>query len=131
MCGIIAVLRRPSSREVPDLVGLNNLLDSITSSLSMEDLNTLKKQVDSLDFVNSQLKGLPGFLALFHNEGLISQIERNLEDISEFLTNPTDLISFSSDDVEALNSSLTMMRDLVWSINNARIGSYKGVVDLV
>ena len=131
MCGIIAVLRRPSSREVPDLVGLNNLLDSITSSLSIEDLNTLKKQVDSLDFVNSQLKGLPGFLALFHNEGLISQIERNLEDISEFLTNPTDLISFSSDDVEALNSSLTMMRDLVWSINNDRIGSYKGVVDLV
>ena len=52
MCGIIAVLRRPSTREVPELVELLGLLESVSNSLSVEDLKILKKQVESLDFVN-------------------------------------------------------------------------------
>jgi len=131
MCGIIAVLRRPSSREVPDLMKFNDLLDSIANSLSLEDLIVLKKQVESLDFVNSQLKGLPGFLALFQNEGLVAEIEKNLELISGFFSNLETPPVFSSDDVETLNSFVTRIRDLVWSIKNDRIGSYRRVVDLV
>ena len=64
MCGIIAVLRRPSSREVPELLELFGLLESVSNSFSLNDPAMLEKQVDSLDFVNSQLKGSPGFLAL-------------------------------------------------------------------
>ena len=51
MCGIIAVLRRPSSREVPELVELLGLLESVSNSLSLDDLNMLKKHVESLVFV--------------------------------------------------------------------------------
>ena len=84
MCGIIAVLRRPSSREVPDLMKFNDLLDSIANSLSLEDLIVLKKQVESLDFVNSQLKGLPGFFDILQKEDLVAEIEKKLILISVF-----------------------------------------------
>jgi len=130
MCGIIAVLRRPSSREVPDLVELLGLLESVSNSLSLDDLNMLKKQVKSLDFVNSQLKGLPGFLGLFNNESLVPAIETNLEQLFDFFQNLEKQLSLSSEDVEVLNGLLSKMHDLAWSIKNDRIGSYRRVFDL-
>ena len=130
MCGIIAVLRRPSSREVPELVELLGLLESVSNSLSLDDLNMLKKHVESLDFVNSQLKGLPGFLALFNNENLVPAIETSLDYLFDFFQNPESQLSLSSDDIEVLNVLSSRMRDLVWSIKNDRIGSYKRVIDL-
>ena len=45
MCGIIAVLRRPSSREIPELVEILGSLESVSNSLSLDDLNMLKKQI--------------------------------------------------------------------------------------
>ena len=130
MCGIIAVLRRPSSREIPELVELLGLLESVSNSLSLEDLNMLKNHVESLDFVNSQLKGLPGFLALFNNENLVPAIETSLDQLFDFFQNPEKQLSLSSDDVEVLNVLSSRIRDLVWSIKNDRIGSYKRVIDL-
>ena len=130
MCGIIAVLRRPSSREVPELVELLGLLESVSNSLSLEDLNMLKEHAESLDFVNSQLKGLPGFLALFNNENLVPAIETILDQLFDFFQNPEKQLSLSSDDVEVLNVLSSRMRDLVWSIKKDRIGSYKRVIDL-
>jgi len=130
MCGIIAVLRRPSSREVPELVELLGLLESVSNSLSLDDLNMLKKHVESLDFVNSQLKGLPGFLALFNDENLVPAIEISLDHLFDFFQNPERQLSLSSDDIEVLNVLSSRMRDLVWSIKNDRIGSYKRVIDL-
>ena len=130
MCGIIAVLRRPSTREVPELVELLGLLESVSNSLSFEDLKMLKKQVESLDFVNSQLKGLPGFLALLNNESLIPTIETSLDRLFDFFQNPEAQTSLSSNDVELLNALSSRMRDFIWSIKNDRIGSYKRVSDL-
>jgi len=130
MCGIIAVLRRPSSREIPELVEILGSLESVSNSLSLDDLNVLKKHVESLDIVNSQLKGLPGFLALFNNENLVPAIETSLDHLFDFFQNPEKQIPLSSDDVEVLNVLSSRMRDLVWSIKNDRIGSYKKVIDL-
>jgi len=130
MCGIIAVLRRPSSREIPELVEILGSLESVSNSLSLDDLNVLKKHVESLDIVNSQLKGLPGFLALFNNENLVPAIETSLDHLFDFFQNPEKQIPLSSDDVEVLNVLSSRMRDLVWSIKNDRIGSYKRVIDL-
>ena len=124
------MLRRPSSREVPELVELLGLLESVSNSLSLDDLNMLKKHVESLDFVNSQLKGLPGFLALFNNENLVPAIEISLDHLFDFFQNPERQLSLSSDDIEVLNVLSSRMRDLVWSIKNDRIGSYKRVIDL-
>ena len=127
MCGIIAVLRRPSSREVPELLELFGLLESVSNSFSLHDPGMLEKQVDSLDFVNSQLKGLPGFLALYNNESLVSAIEKSLDQLFDFFQNPEMQLSASSDDVEVLNVLSSKVRDLAWSIKNDRIGSYRKV----
>ena len=127
MCGIIAVLRRPSSREVPELLELFGLLESVSNSFSLHDLGMLEKQVDSLDFVNSQLKGLPGFLALYNNESLVSAIEKSLDQLFDFFQNPEMQLPASSDDVEVLNVLSSKVRDLAWSIKNDRIGSYRKV----
>ena len=127
MCGIIAVLRRPSSREVPELLELFGLLESVSNSFSLHDPGMLEKQVDSLDFVNSQLKGLPGFLALYNNESLVSAIEKSLDQLFDFFQNPETQLSASSDDVEVLNVLSSKVRDLAWSIKNDRIGSYRKV----
>ena len=127
MCGIIAVLRRPSSREVPELLELFGLLESVSNSFSLNDPAMLEKQVDSLDFVNSQLKGLPGFLALYNNESLVSAIEKSLDQLFDFFQNPEMQLSASSDDVEVLNVLSSKVRDLAWSIKNDRIGSYRKV----
>tara|TARA_B110000014_G_scaffold108594_1_gene74443 strand:+ start:380 stop:3784 length:3405 start_codon:yes stop_codon:yes gene_type:complete len=127
MCGIIAVLRRPSSREVPELLELFGLLESVSNSFSLNDPAMLEKQVDSLDFVNSQLKGSPGFLALYNNESLVSAIEKSLDQLFDFFQNPEMQLSASSDDVEVLNVLSSKVRDLAWSIKNDRIGSYRKV----
>ncbi|MBU39559.1 MAG: glucosamine-6-phosphate synthase [Acidimicrobiaceae bacterium] len=130
MCGIIAVLRRPSSREAPDLVELLGLVESVSNSSSLEDLNMLREHVESLDFVNSQLKGLPGFLALFNNENLLPAIETSLDQLFDFFQNSENQLSIASDDVEVANGLSSRLRDLVWSIKNDRIGSYKRVNNL-
>ena len=83
--------------------------------------------MDSLDFVNSQLKGLPGFLALYNNESLVSAIEKSLDQLFDFFQNPEMQLSASSDDVEVLNVLSSKVRDLAWSIKNDRIGSYRKV----
>ena len=127
MCGIIAVLRRPSSREVPELLELFGLLESVSNSFSLNDPAMLEKQVDSLDFVNSQLKGSPGFLALYNNESLVSAIEKSLDQLFDFSQNPEMQLPASSDDVEVLNVLSSKVRDLAWSIKNDRIGSYRKV----
>ena len=127
MCGIIAVLRRPSSREVPELLELFGLLESVSNSFSLNDPAMLEKQVDSLDFVNSQLKGSPGFLALYNNESLVSAIEKSLDQLFDFFQNPEMQLPASSDDVEVLNVLSSKVRDLAWSIKNDRIGSYRKV----
>ena len=127
MCGIIAVLRRPSSREVPELLELFGLLESVSNSFSLHDPGMLEKQVDSLDFVNSQLKGSPGFLALYNNESLVSAIEKSLDQLFDFFQNPEMQLPASSDDVEVLNVLSSKVRDLAWSIKNDRIGSYRKV----
>ena len=127
MCGIIAVLRRPSSREVPELLELFGLLESVSNSFSLNDPAMLEEQVDSLDFVNSQLKGSPGFLALYNNESLVSAIEKSLDQLFDFSQNPEMQLPASSDDVEVLNVLSSKVRDLAWSIKNDRIGSYRKV----
>ena len=127
MCGIIAVLRRPSSREVPELLELFGLLESVSNTFSLHDPGMLEKQEDSLEYVNSQFKGLPGILALYNNESHVSAIEKSLDQLFDFFQNPEMQLSASSDDVEVLNVLSSKVRDLAWSIKNDRIGSYRKV----
>ena len=62
MCGIIAVVRRPSTRPIPDI---NSLIESITDLASLvrdgADITTgLREAADRLSAADTALQGVPG-----------------------------------------------------------------------
>ncbi|HJM73245.1 MAG TPA: hypothetical protein QF651_06830, partial [Acidimicrobiales bacterium] len=87
MCGIIAILRRPPSRDVPTAESILTLLVDATALLGGPDgpqmadrVTTAAGQIAEADRL---LGGLPGLLALDRDAGLAGRITAALADLPD------------------------------------------------
>ena len=129
MCGIIALVSRPSTREVPTVDSILTPLDRAAQSSSLEDIT------DLVGGVNEILKGVPGCRALLDQRELEVGIEARLDriDAATALVERTlddGAGDLNDDELERLSSRVIAARDVVWSIRNDRLRTARAVADL-
>ena len=127
MCGIVAIVSRPSQRPAPAADELLALLDRAVASPVLVDAATSVAEVDRL------LHGAPGVQSLVGRSELIAGITARLDQIdARIATRDAELeaaVGLTPDDIEAANAELLALRDAVWAVRKDRIRTANAVAD--
>ena len=141
MCGIIAVLKRPSSRPapLPDSVlrRLQTVLDRLASERVERDENTLLEVAAELESIDRELKGTAGVACLLAEPGLAigDAVEAKATAIKAVLVTiearlDAGAASLSPGDLERINAVLVRLNDAVWAIGQDRVRTARGIAEL-
>jgi glutamine---fructose-6-phosphate transaminase (isomerizing) len=140
MCGIIAVLRRRSTRDAPDLGSLETKLaealarfDAIPTSA--DPVAAACEVAAVLEAVDRCLSGIPGLGALLGDRLALAALEHRADDLARTLARVDTeveavLAAGLIDDVESLNAALVRSKDALWAIRRDRLRSARAVDDL-
>ncbi len=127
MCGIVAIVSRPSQRPVPAADELLSLLDRAVASPVLAQAATSVAEVDRL------LHGAPGVQSLVGRSELIAGITARLDQIdARIAQRDTELeqaVGLTPDDIEAASAELLALRDAVWAVRKDRIRTANAVAD--
>ena len=129
MCGIIAVLRRPSSRAVPGSDDVLAPLVAAVDLLGTADPSRLSDAADLLEGADRLLGGVPGLLALDRDPSLVGRVTATLAVAPGLLVGFEEVLGESTD-VEEANAALVRVRDALWSVTRDRLGTHVGVASL-
>ena len=129
MCGIIAVLRRPSSRAVPGTDEVLAPLTEVAPLLGLGDPSVLAAVAEALEGVDHLLGGVPGLMALDSDPALAGRIRAVLAPVPGLLDTVADALG-GSDRMEEDNATLVRVRDALWAVTHDRLGSHAGVSSL-
>ena len=137
MCGIVVVVRRPSERGLPVLSALEGelsvALESLSSLASADSIDVLLGAATSVEFVDSQLKGLPGLRALLAAPTTITRIDATclaLEVELQALESRLDEPGVPTARLEDANAALVRLKDAVWAVHRDRLRNTLAVGDL-
>ncbi|KAA0234830.1 MAG: hypothetical protein JJLCMIEE_00999 [Acidimicrobiales bacterium] len=139
MCGIIAILRKPSGRLPPTADELLAPLESALKNLDHRDgielAERLGRAVESVRGVDLMLRGLPGLRSLVDDRSihprlqqLTEQIRRCVTEIEERLDRSEIVLTGS--ELESVNASLVGLKDGTWAIARDRLHAVESVIDL-
>ena len=129
MCGIIAVLRRPSGRAVPGSDDVLAPLVAAVDLLGTADPSRLSDAADLLEGADRLLGGVPGLLALDRDPSLVGRVTATLAVAPRLLVGFEEVLGESTD-VEEANAALVRVRDALWSVTRDRLGTHAGVASL-
>ena len=129
MCGIIAVLRRPSGRAVPGSDDVLAPLVAAVDLLGTADPSRLSDAADLLEGADRLLGGVPGLLALDRDPSLVGRVTATLAVAPGLLVCFEEVLGESTD-VEEANAALVRVRDALWSVTRDRLGTHAGVASL-
>ncbi|MEA3075905.1 MAG: hypothetical protein QOF60_813 [Actinomycetota bacterium] len=124
MCGIIAVLRRRSSRPAPHGDELLALLDAAVSASDLAQAAAKVVEVDAL------LRGVPGVQALLRSPGLAEAIEGRLDRLigrQREVEGALDAGTLPGAEVERTNAALVALKDGVWAVGRDRLRTAREV----
>ncbi len=126
MCGIIAILSRPSTRSVPHPGDILGALDhAIACSPDMSAIGAATVAVDAM------LRGVTGVQALVGRHELMAGLAARLDQIEALLvsaeTSIEDTTSSTPEQIESTNAVLGRLRDAVFSIRNDRLRAARAV----
>ncbi|HEY5154398.1 MAG TPA: SIS domain-containing protein, partial [Acidimicrobiales bacterium] len=140
MCGIIAVVRQPSSRTppgrediVPPLEEAEALLSRPGAALDRDTLSAAARLVASADEL---LRGVPGVTALVGDRTLLVAVEQHARALADRVAGleaeldalDADSLELHSDgDLELVNASLIELKDAVWAIGRDRLRTARAV----
>ncbi len=136
MCGIIAVVRRPSTRPTPtrsdvaDLVARIGALDEEGPSLT----SALREAADRLVVADSLLRGVPGLRLLAADRSLVGELNSEVDRvwgavgiIESRLDSESDL---ATAELEDRNHELIRVKDALWAIQRDRLRAVESVTSL-
>ncbi len=135
MCGIIAVVRRPSERRPPTGTEINQALTRAQRDLeglagSRPDPRRLDEVSAVIAEADRLLRGAPGLVALAGDPSLMSEVthlvrllDHDITDIEVSLDSlEVDASVLDGDaDIEAVNAALIHLKDAVWAIEHDRV----------
>ncbi len=125
MCGIIAVLSRPSTRPVPAASDLLDLLDRAIADPTMIGAARLTSECDQL------LHGVPGVCALVGRHELLAAMNAKLDQLEARATEYEQWIESSTDltieQIEQANIELIALRDATWAVRHDRLRTAREV----
>ncbi|MBU6315961.1 MAG: SIS domain-containing protein, partial [Acidobacteria bacterium] len=127
MCGIVAIVTRPSTRPTPSGDDLVALLDAAVDAPSLSAAATSVAEVDRL------LHGVPGVLALAGRHELVAGITARLEQLdARIAARDAELEAMTApapEMLEAANAELLALRDAVWAVRKDRLRTADAVHD--
>ncbi len=127
MCGIVAIVSRPSSRATPSADEILVLLDRAVAAATLTDAAELVSDLDR------RLHGVPGMLALAGRSELIAGIGARLDQLDGRIADrERDLDeghTLSVDEIELVNAELLAARDAVWAVRKDRLRTARAVAD--
>ena len=129
MCGIIAVIRRPSLRATPTRDDLLPLITGTAAELSNAKLASaeapLAALAEKLEAADLLLRGTPGVRLLLSDPSLadvvrdeLSGVNAKLDDLEAELDAQATV---DSNDLETVNARLIRVRDAAWNIERDRL----------
>jgi glucosamine--fructose-6-phosphate aminotransferase (isomerizing) len=145
MCGIIAVVRRPSDRRPPELAELLAAVEGAALLVpaaagdgagSWDAAATrLTEAAEALSGVDQRLRGIPGLVCLLADpagrarlDQLPAELERRVERLEAGID--AEASSLTADAVEAVNGALVGVKDGLWAIRRDRLASADAVAAL-
>jgi glutamine---fructose-6-phosphate transaminase (isomerizing) len=144
MCGIVAVLSRPSHRALPDEDELVAALLRLAGQLSAEapaDLirqgaETLDQVAQGLRHVDSELRGAVGLRAMLTAPGTIARLEEACAAGAEAVTVLEATLDSVAVDLappaqEAVNSALVRLKDAWWAVSCDRLTAARRIAELI
>ena len=127
MCGIVAIVSRPSAREVPSPAALLALLDLAVASTALVSATSSVAEVDRL------LHGVPGVSALVGRHELLAGITARLDQIDARIAERDAELEVAAgltpEAIEAANAELLALRDAVWAVRHDRVRTALAVAD--
>ena len=125
MCGIIAILSRPSTRSVPEPADVLGLLDRALADASIGGAAAAVAECDRL------LHGLPGVQALVGRAELVAGIVGRLDQLEGRAATEEGrieaAIGMTVEDIEGANADLIAFKDAVWAVRNDRLRTSREV----
>jgi glucosamine--fructose-6-phosphate aminotransferase (isomerizing) len=141
MCGIVAVLRQPSSRPAPDpsqiLAALEGVVELLASPAADEaGLIRLGSALSNLQEVDRVLRGTPGLRSLLAAPDTVNRIAALTERIGAALSRLETQMDSGALDLdppaqERVNAELIALKDAWWAIDRDRLGMARAVVALL
>jgi glutamine---fructose-6-phosphate transaminase (isomerizing) len=136
MCGIVAVLRQPSSRPAPDPAWILHSLEEAEGRLAQAGLAGLEPALEPLQGVAEALRGTPGLRCLLGAEGLLPRVAVLTARIGAHLSGfEADLdqgvLQVAPSRQEEVNATLVALKDAWWAIDRDRLGMARSVADLM
>ena len=137
MCGIVAVLRRPTDRPSPTVADVTGAVATAEAALAhweqpLEAIGTAAGTLEQLDAV---LRGVVGTRFLVQHpevaEALTAVVERlggRIEALDRDID--TGALALTGLALEAVNAALVRLRDVRWALANDRLGSARAVAEL-
>jgi glucosamine--fructose-6-phosphate aminotransferase (isomerizing) len=151
MCGIVAVLRRPSSRPAPDPASVVDRLAAAATALAdgatglnpvvPAALEGLARVTTDLESVDEILRGVPGLQCLLGpgaGRGSHRVVDR-VADLAGLAAGHVEAMEAAIDaglveldpiQAEAVNGVLLRLKDVTWAIAQDRVGTARAVADL-
>lgn len=128
MCGIVAIVRRPSTRAVPTSAQVLTLVNGATAAFDADRVEALNGCQQSLQELNALLLGVPGAIALLESPGLASEVDARLEPLANALTSAADE-AFERGAViaEDLNAARRSVKDTLWAVLRDRLSVPQGI----
>ena len=132
MCGIVAVIRRPSRRPPPSAADITAGLEAARAALATPD--GLADAAAALEGVDAALRGTPGIRALLEAHDLVAVLEAALGLVDDSVTALEASLDAGEhgppEDLEALNAALGRIKDASWSLGHDRIPAARAVASL-
>jgi glucosamine--fructose-6-phosphate aminotransferase (isomerizing) len=133
MCGIIAVVRRPGSRQAPapsEVVGpLHEAVAELAGDVPLAKSCTLA--ADLVEAADARLRGAEGVWALVHDRRLLAEVEGVCASLSATVgAIESRLDAGAGDGDEGVNAAVTRLKDAVWSVERDRTRTARAVADL-
>ncbi|MGH9177040.1 MAG: SIS domain-containing protein, partial [Acidimicrobiales bacterium] len=133
MCGIIAILRRPSRRPPPAGAELTARLRAAVAAAG--SISTLAEAAAALEVVEEALRGGAGIKALLREHDLVPALEAGLGLVDEAVRRheaqlDAGALVASTEELEVLNATLGRVKDASWAIGHDRIPAARAVASL-
>ena len=137
MCGIVAIVRRRTSRTKPDSAKLISMVDAaidrFPASSETDIASVLALVASDVASVNDALKGEAGLQAMLTDPGLVKSLETAVKTLDEKTANIEQHLETQGvavPDLEQVNAVLVELKDATWGIGRDRLRAANEVVDL-
>ena len=136
MCGIIAVVRRASTRAVPTSSEVRGHLGPVVAACTVEAAVThgaaaLVDAVERIERANALLLGVPGLQCLRSDPSLVSSLASDVAAIGAAIAALESALDRAPiTDIERINALLIRAKDACWSIERDRLRTAAAVTDL-